>query len=894
MGSVLFAVMIAPLVNILEFFYVLFEEITGSRGIAVVGLSFVVTICTLPLYMVAEKWQEEERRKQDALRPGVKRIKEAFKGDEQYMILTTFYRQNRYHPLMALRSSFSLLIQIPFFIAAYTFLSHLEPLRGYRFLFITDFGRPDALFKIGNFTVNILPVAMTAINCVSGAIYSKGHGAGEQVQIFACAAVFLVLLYNSPAGLVVYWTMNNILSLVKNIFYKLKNPKRVIFALICVVSVFCLIAAFTVLSGRKTAFRALVAAIAIVLPALPFFARTVSAFLGKRFAVLDRNRRVRFAAFILSAITLALLAGLVIPSMLMESEPVQYCYVEDVASPFVFLRYTFFQAIGCFVLWPLCFYALFSAKVKKAFALAFPLAAMCALLNTFAFSGDYGPILPECIFMEPQFFMPTLPSFILNAVLIAAIFAAVILLMKLRPQAIVSVCAIAQVALLAVGIRNSAHIAGAFAKMSPPQIQTEILPVYHLSKSGRNVIVLMMDRFFMPFVERCFEEEPDLKERFDGFVFYKNTVSFAPRTMTGAIGIFGGYSFTPWEINSRTSQTLQEKHNQGLLTMPVLFHEAGFDVTVSGLPYENFLKYPIEQMYDGYEYVNRAETRGAYSDLWYREHNMEKPLYLAQSIRRNLMWFSLFKMVSPIFRRGIYHDEYWTSFFSYDDGMPRFLDNYSELDYLPALTDASAQNDSFVMIDNELVHEPYLMDAPDYVPSDKPATVFGKSEFARDAHFITMMAAFRMLARFFDRLKELGVYDNTRIIIVSDHGTGVAVPELVNDIPKLSKESVVASLLVKDFNEWGGVVTNIEFMTNADTPALAVEGIIPNAKNPFTGVPLAPADKSEFVKIMTSQAQSTRIRNEPQYAVKKDEWFTVQDDIYVNENWKPFIDRGGK
>ncbi|MBD5427827.1 MAG: sulfatase-like hydrolase/transferase [Treponema sp.] len=890
MGTALFAVIIAPLVNILEFFYVLFEKITGSRGIAVVGLSFVVTICTLPLYMVAEKWQDEERRKQDLLRPGVKRIKAAFKGDEQYMILTTFYRQNHYHPLMALRSSFSLLIQIPFFIAAYTFLSHLEPLRGYHFLFINDFGSPDGALKIGSLTVNVLPILMTVINCVSGAIYSKGHGVGEKVQIFGCAAVFLVLLYNSPAGLVVYWTMNNVLSLVKNIFYKLKNPKRVIFALLCAVSALGLIAAFTVLSGRKTAFRALVVAIAIVLPTLPFSARKISSFLKKSFVGLDKNKRLRFAAFMLSAVTLALLAGLVIPSMLMESEPDNYCYVENYASPFVFLRYTFYQAIGCFVLWPLCFYALFSAKVKKVFAVGFPIVAMCALLNTFAFSGDYGPILPECIFMEPQFFMPTLPAFVLNVVLLVALFAVVVVLLKWRPSAVASACAVVSVALLTVGVRNSASIAGAFAKMTPPQIQTEIVPAYHLSKDGRNVIVLMMDRFFMPFVERCFEEDPSLKEKFDGFVFYKNTVSLAPRTMTGSVGIFGGYSFTPWEINVRTEQTLQEKHNQALLTMPVLFHEAGFDVTVSGLPYENYLEYPVEQMYDGYEYVNRAETRGAYSDLWYREHNMEKPLYLAQNIKRNFIWFSLFKMVSPIFRRVVYHDGYWTSFFSYDDGMPRFLDNYSELDYLPALTDADARRDSFIMIDNELVHEPYLMDAPDYVPSDKPVTVFGKGEFARDAHFITMMAASKMLARFFDRLKELGVYGNTRIIIVSDHGTGIRVPELANDIPGLRKQTVVASLLVKDFGKWGGVKTSLEFMTNADTPAIALEGIVPNAKNPFTGVPLAPADKSEYVKIMTSQAQSTRIRKQSHFDIAKDEWFTVKDDIYVNENWKPYTD----
>ena len=890
MGTALFAVIIAPLVNILEFFYVLFEKITGSRGIAVVGLSFVVTICTLPLYMVAEKWQEEERRKQDLLRPGVKRIKAAFKGDEQYMILTTFYRQNHYHPLMALRSSFSLLIQIPFFIAAYTFLSHLEPLRGYRFLFINDFGSPDGALKIGSLAVNVLPILMTVINCVSGAIYSKGHGVGEKVQIFGCAAVFLILLYNSPAGLVVYWTMNNVLSLIKNIFYKLKNPKRVIFALVCAFSAFCLIAVFTIFSRQKFAYRALVVAIAIVLPTLPFFARKVSAFLEKSFTVLDGNKRLRFAAFMLSAVTLVLLSGLVIPSMLMESEPENYCYVENYASPFVFLRYTFYQALGCFILWPLCFYALFSAKVKKAFALVFPLVAMGALLNTFAFSGNYGPILPECIFMESQYFMPTLLEFIANIALLATIFVVVILLMKLRPSVVVSVCAIASFALLMVGIRNSASISGAFAKMTPPQIQTEIVPTYHLSKDGRNVIVFMMDKFFQPFIERCFEEEPELKEKFDGFVFYKNTVSLAPRTMTGSVGIFGGYSFTPWEINVRTNQTLQEKHNRALLTMPVLFHEAGFDVTISGLPYENYLEYPVEQMYDGYEYINRVQTRGAYSDLWYREHNMEKPLYLAQNIKRNFIWFSLFKMVSPIFRRAVYHDGYWTSFFSYDDGMPRFLDNYSELDYLPTMTDATAQHDSFIIIDNEIIHEPYLMNAPDYVPSNNPVTVFGKSEFARNASFSSMMAAVRMLSRFFDRLKELGVYDNTRIVIVSDHGAGIKVPELVNNVHGLTKESMVASLLMKDFDKRGGVLTNMEFMTNADTPALALEGIIPNAKNPFTGVPLKPTDKFQYVKIMTAPPQSTRIRKQTRFDIAKDEWFTVKDDIYVPENWKPYTD----
>ncbi|MBQ2464513.1 MAG: hypothetical protein II507_05950, partial [Treponema sp.] len=102
---------IYPIKQILEIFYLFFEELTRSSGISVIGLSFVVTLCCLPLYIIAESWQEKERILEDSMRPGVKRIKKAFKGDEQFMMLNAFYTQHHYHPIMALRSSFGLLIQ---------------------------------------------------------------------------------------------------------------------------------------------------------------------------------------------------------------------------------------------------------------------------------------------------------------------------------------------------------------------------------------------------------------------------------------------------------------------------------------------------------------------------------------------------------------------------------------------------------------------------------------------------------------------------------------------------------------------------------------------------------------------------------------------------------------
>ena len=125
MGHLLYTLIIYPLVQVIEFTFLLFDDVFKVEGISVIGVSFAVSILCLPLYIVAERWQQIQRDTEKRLEPGMKRIKETFKGDEQYMILSAFYKENHYHPMMALRSSFGLLIQIPFFIAAYNFLSTL-------------------------------------------------------------------------------------------------------------------------------------------------------------------------------------------------------------------------------------------------------------------------------------------------------------------------------------------------------------------------------------------------------------------------------------------------------------------------------------------------------------------------------------------------------------------------------------------------------------------------------------------------------------------------------------------------------------------------------------------------------------------------------------------------
>src|SRR5574344_450043 len=305
MGSLFYNLIIVPLYNLMEVVYRFLSDIS-SPGVSIIGVSVAVTLLCLPLYIVAEAWQEKERLTQKELQPGVQRIKDTFRGDAQYMILSTYYRENHYHPMMALRSSISLLIQIPFFMAAYQFLSNLEELQGASFFFIKNLGAPDALFHIGTFAVNVLPIAMTIINIIAGAFYCKGFPVKEKLQIYIMALVFLVLLYNSPSGLVLYWTMNNVFSLVKNVFYKFKKPLRAFYFLLCG-SVFFVDWYLLFMHHGFFYRRIMLVAVLTLIPLCPLLIKGINWLLEHVFKEVMSDKKKRTVLFILTGIVLALL-----------------------------------------------------------------------------------------------------------------------------------------------------------------------------------------------------------------------------------------------------------------------------------------------------------------------------------------------------------------------------------------------------------------------------------------------------------------------------------------------------------------------------------------------------------------------------------------------------------
>ena len=112
-------------------------------------------------------------------------------------------------------------------------------------------------------------------------------------------------------------------------------------------------------------------------------------------------------------------------------------------------------------------------------------------------------------------------------------------------------------------------------------------------------------------------------------------------------------------------------------------------------------------------------------------------------------------------------------------------------------------------------------------------------------HYQVNMATFIKLGEWFDYLRDNNLYDNTRIILVADHGWNLNQFENLTLENGHSIDQVNPLLMVKDFDA-KGFTTDDKLMTNADVPALAMDGLIKNMTNPYTGNKIEVGNKNEY------------------------------------------------
>lgn len=183
-----------------------FESIGGT----LIAFSVVLNLVLMPVYHQMERAAKAGLARRGAMDAELARMKKHYTGRERYYYIQAVHRQFGYSPLSTVLSAGDLYLQVLVFSTVYRYLANNPALTGVAFGPIADLSAPDAMFH----GVNVLPVLMTVLNIASTAFHAT-----EKTKLrsgVAIALLFLILLYNSPAGVVLYWTCNNAFSLVRN------------------------------------------------------------------------------------------------------------------------------------------------------------------------------------------------------------------------------------------------------------------------------------------------------------------------------------------------------------------------------------------------------------------------------------------------------------------------------------------------------------------------------------------------------------------------------------------------------------------------------------------------------------------------------------------------------
>jgi len=204
----LFNLFILPIESFLDIFLRGFYSWSNSAVVSLLLLSLVVSIITSILVNWLTSSIKVNSTKKKLIDKKVKDFKSVFKGKELYFVVRTLYRQHKYHPIQSMVGSLALLVQLPFFIAAYVLLKDNVVLNGANFLFIKDLLKPDNLL----WGINLLPLLLFIISILGSYLIIKDKNL--RLQNILLAFVFFVVLYNMPSGLVLYWILNNIFALI--------------------------------------------------------------------------------------------------------------------------------------------------------------------------------------------------------------------------------------------------------------------------------------------------------------------------------------------------------------------------------------------------------------------------------------------------------------------------------------------------------------------------------------------------------------------------------------------------------------------------------------------------------------------------------------------------------
>ena len=219
--------------NILKVLLEVFYFLIPNYGVAII----LLTILTKALLIPLSKKGTESTAKMSALQPKLQELQTKYKDDPEALnnAMAKLYKEEGINPM---GSCWPMLIQFPIFIGLYGLLNKDFSLRGAMFIpgWITDLSIPETIFTLPfnipflGAQIHLLPILYTASMIFSMKITqsaTSGQAAGSKgmtwFMTYGMSIMFFFILYNAPSGLLVYWTMSNLLAILQQVYTNKKT-----------------------------------------------------------------------------------------------------------------------------------------------------------------------------------------------------------------------------------------------------------------------------------------------------------------------------------------------------------------------------------------------------------------------------------------------------------------------------------------------------------------------------------------------------------------------------------------------------------------------------------------------------------------------------------------------
>ncbi|AFG36117.1 membrane protein insertase YidC [Spirochaeta africana] len=211
--------------NILKSLLEAIYRVVPNYGVSIVIMTILVKLLLWPL----TKKSFESTAKSQALQPKIQELREKYKDKPEKLNaeMMAMYKKEGVNPL---GGCFPMLLQMPLLLAMFGLFNNHFDLRGATFIpgWIEDLSAPESIFYFGDYfslpilgwtDIRLLPILFVASQLLFGRFSQPAGSSNSQAKMFTTfmPIMFFFILYNMPSGLLVYWIITNILSVVQQL-----------------------------------------------------------------------------------------------------------------------------------------------------------------------------------------------------------------------------------------------------------------------------------------------------------------------------------------------------------------------------------------------------------------------------------------------------------------------------------------------------------------------------------------------------------------------------------------------------------------------------------------------------------------------------------------------------